>query len=58
MGLHVQALLGQGCQNLHTIDGDDIGQDILVERKANDILSTARHTVALQGEQQKKKKNK
>ena len=49
MGFHVQALLGQGCQSLHAIDGHHIGQDILVEREANHVLSTSRHTVALQG---------
>ena len=49
MGVHVQALLGQGCQRLHAIDGDHIGEDILVEGEADDVLSTPRHTVPLQG---------
>lgn len=46
--LHMQALLADGAQQLDTIDGHHIGQDVLVEGGANDILSTAWHTVALQ----------
>ena len=48
MGLHVQALLGNGCQGLHAIDGHHVSQNVLVEGEADNILSTPRHTVALQ----------
>ena len=44
----MQALVGKCRQSLHSIDGNHIGQHILVECEANDVLSTTRHTVALQ----------
>lgn len=44
---HVQALFAQSHYQLYTIDGHHIGQDVLVERHADDILCTSWHTVAL-----------
>ena len=51
MGLHVQALLDNGRQSLHAIDGHHIGEDVLVEGEANHILSASWNTVALQASQ-------
>ena len=56
MGVHVQALLGQGRQSLHAVDGHHVGEDIFVEGEANHVLSTARHTVALHAKNEKTKK--
>lgn len=48
----MQALLANSCQQLNTIDGHHVGQNVLVERDADDVLSTSWHTVALQCQQQ------
>ena len=47
MGGHVQTLLAQSRNQLHTIDGHHISQDVSVKCHPNDILCTSWNTVAL-----------